>query len=340
MPAEIDFSDGERGKLYREGAELRFSTVADDVLRPAALSRRGMLRRGIAEGVLEATRRAPVVALLGPRQVGKTALAKALTAEVPAVYLDMEVPGDLAQLEDPRTFLRQHGGKLVVLDEFHRAPEVVPRLRDIIDDDRWRRRDGGAFLLLGAASRDLMRQTSESLAGRIAWLEMGGFNLLEVSGAADALRRLWLRGGLPSSYLATDDGHAMDWLENLVRAYVGQCLQRFGFRAPASLLRRLWALLARLQGEEVNMSSLANNLETQRATITQYIDILTNLLLVRRLEPWHPKVGKRLVKAPRYYVRDSGVLHRLLGIHSRDALLGHPLLSKSWGALLWRTCTR
>ena len=290
----------------------------------------GMLRRMMTERVVAAMRRAPVVALLGARQVGKTTLAKMLAEAQPAVYLDLEAPGDLARLADPPAYLRQHGDKLVILDEIQRAPEIFATLRGLVDDNRWQGQSGGQFLLLGSASMNLMRQTSESLAGRIAYLEMGGFNALETAGEADALARLWLRGGFPNSYLAADDGQAMDWLEDLLRTYLERDLPQLGLRAPASRLRRLWTMLAHLQGEPVNTHNLATNLETQRAAINRYLDILADLLLVRRLPPWHANVGKRLVKSPRCYVRDSGVLHRLLGIGSHDALLSHPVLGKSW----------
>lgn len=177
---------------------------------------------------------------------------------------------------------------------------------------------------------DLMRQSSESLAGRISYLEMGGLNLVEIGGDQKGRQTLWLRGGFPDSYLATDNDMAMDWLENLIRTYLERDVPQMGFRVPAIRLRRLWTMLAHLQGEPINFSRLAANLEIDAKTVSRYIDILTDLLLVRRLEPWHINVRKRLVKAPRYYVRDSGILHRLLGINSYDALLSNPVLGKSW----------
>ncbi len=203
-------------------------------------------------------------------------------------------------------------------------------LRGLIDKNREQRRRAGQFLLLGSASMDLMRQSSESLAGRISYLEMSGLNLFEVDGHQRQRQNLWLRGGFPDSFLAADDDLAMDWLENLIRTYLERDIPQMDFRVPAARLRRLWTMLAHLQGETVNYSRLASNLEVDAKTVTHYIDILTDLLLVRRLDPWHINVKKRLVKSPRYYVRDSGILHRLLGINAYDALLSNPVLGKSW----------
>ena len=185
-------------------------------------------------------------------------------------------------------------------------------------------------MLLGSASPDLLRQSSESLAGRVRYIEMGGFNVLEIEADNDNLKRLWLRGGFPTSYLAADDDLAMDWLEDLIRTYLERDVPQMGFRVPAGKLRRLWTMLAHLQGEVVNVSKLASSLEVQRAAINHYIDILVDLLLVRRLQPWHANIKKRLIKSPRYYIRDSGIQHRLLGIDTYDALLSYPALGKSW----------
>jgi len=266
--------------------------------------------------------------------VGKTTLAKAMKQEVGAMYLDLEAPADLLKLSDPVSFLNMHNDRLVILDEIQRAPDLFMVLRGLIDQRRQQGRKSGQFLLLGSASMDLLRQTSESLAGRIRYIEMGGLNLLELDTTVEENRQnrdqLWLRGGFPDSYLAADDDMAMDWLENLIRTYLERDVPQMGFRVPAVRLRRLWTMLAHLQGEPVNHSKLAANLEVDGKTIANYIDILTDLLLVRRLEPWHANVKKRLVKSPRYYIRDSGILHRLLGIDSYDALLSNPVLGKSW----------
>jgi predicted AAA+ superfamily ATPase len=289
-----------------------------------------MLRRQITEKLQFAIAQVPAVVLLGARQVGKTTLAKAIAKGFNSIYLDLEAPEDLLKLSDPTSFLSAHADKLVIVDEIQRSPDLFPVLRGLIDKNREQGRSSGQFLLLGSASMDLMRQSSESLAGRISYIEMSGLNVAEIVGNKDGRQNLWLRGGFPDSYLAADDDLAMDWLENLVRTYLERDVPQIGFRVPAARLRRLWTMMAHLQGETINYSKLASNLEVDAKTVTNYIDILTDLLLVRRLEPWHTNVKKRLVKSPRYYVRDSGILHRLLGINYYDALLSNPVLGKSW----------
>ncbi len=268
--------------------------------------------------------------LLGARQVGKTTLAKAIGQRIDSVYLDLESPEDQLKLIDPPGFLRMHADKLVILDEIQRAPELFAILRGVIDQNRASGRKSGQFLLLGSASMDLLRQSSESLAGRIRIIEMSGFNLLEVGKKLETRNRLWLRGGFPESFLASSDDAAMDWLEDLVRTYLERDIPQLGFRIPAARLRRLWTMLAHLQGEPVNLSQLGANLEINAKTAAHYIDILEDLLLIRRLAPWHANVKKRLVKSPRCYIRDSGITHRLLGIDSEEALLSHPVIGKSW----------
>ncbi|MGB5440367.1 MAG: ATP-binding protein [Gammaproteobacteria bacterium] len=290
----------------------------------------GMLERQITERLQATIAQVPAVALLGARQVGKTTLAKTIAKDIDSIYLDLEAPEDLLKLSDPSSFLSGHADKLVILDEIQRSPELFSVLRGLIDKNREQGRRAGQFLLLGSASMDLMRQSSESLAGRISYIEMSGLNLTEIDRNQQDRQTLWLRGGFPDSYLATDDDLAMGWLENLVRTYLERDVPQMGFRVPAARLRRLWTMLAHLQGETINYSKLASNLEVDAKTVSNYIDILTDLLLVRRLEPWHTNVKKRLVKSPRYYVRDSGILHRLLGINSYDELLSNPVLGKSW----------
>ena len=290
----------------------------------------GMLERQITERLQATIAQVPAVALLGARQVGKTTLAKTIAKDIDSIYLDLEAPEDLLKLSDPTSFLSGHADKLVILDEIQRSPELFLVLRGLIDKSREQGRRAGQFLLLGSASMDLMRQSSESLAGRISYIEMGGLNLAEIDRNQQHRQTLWLRGGFPDSYLAADDDVAMDWLENLIRTYLERDIPQMGFRVPAARLRRLWTMLAHLQGETINYSKLASNLEVDAKTVSHYIDILTDLLLVRRLEPWHANVKKRLVKSPRYYVRDSGILHRLLGINSYDTLLSNPVLGKSW----------
>jgi predicted AAA+ superfamily ATPase len=290
----------------------------------------GMIKRSITDRLNENLTRVPAVALLGARQVGKTTLAKAIAEDSKSLYLDLEDPEDLLKLEDPKSFLSAQTGKLAILDEIQRAPEIFTVLRGIIDTNRQAGIGTGQFLLLGSASMDLLRQTSESLAGRISYVDMTGLNSLEVGDTQKNTQNLWVRGGFPESYLAGDDEAAMDWLEDLIRTYLERDIPQMGFNIPAGRLRRLWTMLAHLQGETVNDSALARNLEVDGKTVRHYIDILTGLLLVRRIQPWHANVKKRLVKSPRYYLRDSGVLHRLLGINNHDALLSNPVLGKSW----------
>lgn len=289
-----------------------------------------MLKRWITDRLQRNLAQNPAVALLGARQVGKTTLSQHISKGVDSIYLDLESPEDLLKLSDPTSFLQSHSDKLVILDEIQRAPDLFMVLRGLIDKNRQQGRDAGQFLLLGSASMDLLRQSSESLAGRISYIEMTGLNVLEVGEEKKDAQALWLRGGFPKSYLAKSDDIAMEWLEDLIRSYLERDVPQMGFNVSAIKLRRLWTMLAHLQGETVNVSKLASNLEVGRSVINNYLDILTDLLLVRRIEPWHANVKKRLVKSPRYYVRDSGVLHRLLGIGSYDALLSNPILGKSW----------
>ena len=275
-------------------------------------------------------KRNPVVALLGARQVGKTTLAKHVAKDMPSIYLDLESPKDFLKLQDPIAFLQSQGDKIIILDEIQQAPDLFMVLRGLIDQNRQAGRKVAQFLILGSASIDLLRQSSESLAGRISYVEMTGLNVLEAGISQNNIKNLWLRGGFPDSYLAEDDEMSMDWLENLIKTYLERDIPQMGLQVPAARLRRLWTMLAHLQGETVNYSKLAGNLEIDNKTVTRYIDMLAGLLMLRRIEPWHDNVKKRLIKSPRYYVRDSGILHRLLGISSYDALLSNPILGKSW----------
>lgn len=291
----------------------------------------GMIGRWITGKLKQTMQHTPAVTLLGPRQVGKTTLAQTIAESGSALYLDLENPEDLLKLSDPSAFLSLHGDKLVIVDEIQRAPDLFMVLRGLIDKNRRAGRKGEHYLLLGSASMDLLRQSSESLAGRISYIELFGLNVLEVPTDKPVdIQKLWVRGGFPESYLADSDSLAMDWLENLIRTYLERDVPQMGFRVPAARLRRLWTMLAHLQGEGVNCSKLGGNLEVDGKTVASYIDLLVDLLLVRRLEPWHANVKKRLVKSPRFYIRDSGILHRLLGIGDYDSLLSNPVLGKSW----------
>lgn len=270
------------------------------------------------------------VALMGARQIGKTTLAKSLVKSTDILYLDLESPADLAKLNDPIGFFNLHHGKLLILDEIQHYPELFSVLRGVIDTNRQQGQKTGQFLLLGSASMDLLRQSSESLAGRIDYVNMFGFNIFETGPTQKNIRNLWFRGGFPDSYLTHSDNQAMIWLNNLIRTYIERDVPQMGFNIPAERLRRLWIMLAHLQGETVNYTKLAGNLEVDAKTVKYYMNILVDLLLVRRLKPWHANVKKRLVKSPRYYIRDTGIAHCLLGINSYDELLGNPVLGKSW----------
>ncbi|MFM1812586.1 MAG: hypothetical protein RLZZ336_1524 [Cyanobacteriota bacterium] len=270
----------------------------------------------------------PAVALLGPRQVGKTTLALQLAASRSSVYLDLEAPGDQARLSDPTLYLASQADKLVVLDEVQRLPELFRSLRGLIDAGRRRGQSAGRFLLLGSASVALIRQTSESLAGRISYLELGGLSLLEV----DPQQRddLWIRGGFPDSLLAVDRAASSFWREAFLRTYLERDIPQLGPRIPAETLRRFWTMLAHSQGSLLNAAALGRSLGVSGKTVNSYLDLLVDLLLVRRLQPLHANVGKRLVKAPKVYVRDSGLVHTLLGLDDWEAVLGHPVAAASW----------
>lgn len=270
----------------------------------------------------------PAVALLGPRQTGKTTLAELIAADRPSVYLDLEDPADREKLTDAALYLSGYEDRLVILDEVQRAPELFQMLRGLIDQGRKRGRKCGRFLLLGSASIDLLRQSGESLAGRIAYVELGPFNVLEA--ADDARERLWTRGGFPDSFLADTDEASAIWRRNFIRTYLERDIPQLGPRVPAETLRRFWTMLAHGQGGILNAAQLASSLGVDGKTVARYLDLLVDLLLVRRLPPFLVNVGKRLVKSPKVYVRDSGIVHALLGLDERDAVLGHPVAGGSW----------
>lgn len=276
----------------------------------------------------------PAVVLLGPRQAGKTTLAfVAKTTHPNAYYLDLELPSAQRQLDDPEAFLQAHRHQLVILDEVQRQPELFAVLRSVIDQ---RRRDGetaGQFLLLGSASGVLLRQASESLAGRVAQLELGPFQLREVydqNTASQDMNPLWVRGGFPLSWLAQADSTSLRWREMFISTYLEKDIPALGPRIPSTTLRRLWTMLAHHQGELLDASKLAAALAISGQTVARYIDLLCDLMLVRRLPAWSGNVGKRLVRSPKVYVRDSGVVHALLGLCTLDDVLGHPVAGSSW----------
>jgi predicted AAA+ superfamily ATPase len=287
-----------------------------------------MIARSILADLQRALGRQPAAALLGPRQVGKTTLARQLAQSFDGLYLDLENFRDLEKLTDPRLFLAAHENRLVVFDEVQRSPGLFEALRGIIDEGRTKGLKTGRFLLLGSASLELLRQSGETLAGRIAFLEMTPLHALEVP--EDPHESLWTRGGFPESYLSKTDALSLEWRVDLIRTYLERDIPQFGPRIPAETLRRFWTMLAHNQGGLHNASKVASGLEISPQTASRYTDLLVDLLLVRRLQPYHVNVGKRLVKSPKLYIRDSGLLHALLNLRDRDALLGHPVVGGSW----------
>ena len=270
----------------------------------------------------------PAVVLTGPRQVGKTTLAHRIASERGAVYLDLERPRDLARIADVEQYCEINADKLLVLDEVHRSPGLFAPLRGIIDRRRRSGRRTGQFLLLGSASIDLMKQSGETLAGRVAYCELHPLSVSETGGGERL--RLWHRGGFPESFLAQTDERAFDWRLDFIRTYLERDVPALGPRIPAETLRRFWTMLAHNQGQTFNAASFARGLDVNGVTIGRYLDLMVDLLLVRRLQPWTSNLGRRLVKAPKVYVRDSGICHALLGIETLDELLGHPVVGGSW----------
>lgn len=270
----------------------------------------------------------PAVALLGARQVGKTTLARQIGDARQAVYLDIERPSDRQKLTDPEAYLSLHHQRLVILDEVQHMPELFPVLRSLIDEGRRAGQTTGRFLLLGSATGELLRQSGESQAGRVAYLELPPLQMSELP--ADQQNTLWRRGGFPNSLLASSEAKSLDWRQNLISTYLERELPSYGSRLPAQTLRRLWTMLAHHQGELLDAAKLAAALAVSGQTVARYIDLLCDLMLVRRLSAWSGNVGKRLVRSPKVYVRDSGVVHALLGLRTLDDVLGHPVAGSSW----------
>ncbi|MDE3010914.1 MAG: ATP-binding protein [Pseudomonadota bacterium] len=287
-----------------------------------------MIVRRQLPSLLNLLDRSPAVVVLGPRQVGKTTLAFELARSRPCLYLDLESEADRSRIAEPELYLARHADELVILDEVHRLPEVFQPLRGLIDQGRRDGRANGRFLLLGSASISLMRQSGESLAGRIAHLELAPIDVLEAG--PERAQHVWLRGGFPDSLLAPDDAQSLRWRQDFIRTYLERDIPQFGPRIPAETLRRFWTMLAHQQGGLLNAADLARGLGVDGKTVARYLDLLVELLLVRRLPPWHANAGKRLVKSPRVLLRDSGILHALLGIRTHEDLLAHPVLGGSW----------
>ena len=284
-------------------------------------------RAALRRRVDEALNRSPVTAILGPRQCGKTTLAREVARSRAATFFDMERPADRSRLEAPELSLRSLKG-LIVIDEIQRQPGLFNLLRVLAD----RRPLPARFLILGSASPDLVKGVSETLAGRVAFVDMGGFSLEEAGGTR--LERLWLRGGFPRSYLARNPADSFSWREDFVRTFLERDIPQLGFQIPAEHLRRFWSMTAHYDAQIWNGSEIAGSLGVAHTTVARYLDLLCGAFVLRRIPPWHVNLGKRLVKSPKVYVRDSGLLHYFLGIHDRHDLLGHPKLGASWEGLV------
>jgi uncharacterized protein len=297
-----------------------------------------MIRRRIHAHLVDLLDYSPAVALVGPRQAGKTTLALKIGEARPSLYLDLESDADRTKLSDPELYLAEHADKLVIIDEVHRLPNLFQPLRSLIDRGRRAGRRSGRFLLLGSASMDLLKQSAESLAGRVSYLELGPFDVLELD--VDEFDPLWVRGGFPESFLAKTDAHSLRWRQDFIRTYLERDIAQFGPRIATETLRRFWTMLAHAQGSLLNAAQLARGLGVDGKTVANYLDLMVDLLLVRRLPVWHHNVGKRLVKSPKVYVRDSGLTHALLGLRDREALLGHPVVGQSWEGFVIETLLR
>ncbi len=294
-----------------------------------------MYERRLLSEIELALTEAPAVVLLGPRQVGKTTLARMLAnRRRPSIYLDLESEADRARLTEPALYLRDllARGVFIVLDEIQRTPEIFATLRVLIDERRAQGQGHGQLLLLGSAAPSLLRQTSETLAGRVRLLELSPLSASEIE--PDRLDKLWLRGGFPLSFLASSDAASLRWRRDFIRTYLEREIPQLGPRIPAETLRRMWTMLAHTQGGLWHAAELARALAVDGKTVARYLDLLVDLLLVRRLPPWHQQGPKRLIKSPKVYLRDSGLVHALLGIPDGEALLGHPVAGGSWEGMV------
>jgi predicted AAA+ superfamily ATPase len=287
-----------------------------------------MIKRDLENQILQSLKLFPAAGLIGARQVGKTTLSKMIadTWSKESLYVDLERPSDYTALSEPELFLSRHAKKLVIIDEIQLRGELFPVLRSLIDMDR----HPGRFLLLGSSSPDLMRQSGESLAGRIAYHQLSGFLLSELS--PDKTDLLWIRGGFPPSTIAESEDASIQWRQDFIMTYLQRDLSILGYdiRIPSMTLRRFWQMLAHVHGQSANFSQLATSMELSRQSVRKILDILQETFMVRQLQPFYVNIKKRLVKTPRIYIRDSGILHTLLGINTFDDLMRHSAIGKSW----------
>jgi len=294
-----------------------------------------MISRILQKKIYKSLETMPVVALLGPRQVGKTTLALEVAESInkESAYLDLELDSDLAKLSDPEAYLRRFENKLLIIDEVQRQPDLFRILRSLVDIRKRKGEKSGQFLLLGSASRDIIQHSSETLAGRIRFLELYPFSVLEISKSENPsfdLEKLWLRGGFPDSYLAETDNDSWDWRSDFISSYVEKDIPLMGPNIASTTMRRLWSMLAHNNAQQVNFSKLGESLGFSYKTIKNYIDTLTDFYMVRQIPPWSGNTKKRLVKSPKIYFRDCGLAHRFLNIADFEELLGHPGIGASW----------
>ena len=286
-----------------------------------------MIKRNLQDKIIASLKQFPVVGIIGSRQTGKTTLAKLIQKQHPdSVYLDLELPSDQNRLHEPELYLNRYREALVIIDEIQRLPSLFPLIRALVDQNR----APGRFLILGSASPDMIRKSSESLAGRVAYHELPPFQLNEVGNRKDQATALWLRGGYPDSFLARDMDSSLNWREAFIRTYLERDVPQLGIRVPAGQLRNFWTMIAHHHAQMWNASQIANSLGVSAPTVGHYLSILEDTFLVRQLRPFHANLKKRLVKAPKVFIRDSGLLHSLLGIGSMDDLQGRPLVGHSW----------
>ncbi len=284
-----------------------------------------MIKRVLEETIKESLSKYPVVGLIGCRQVGKTTLAKEILKESKnAIYLDLELPSDLMKLQEPELYLSQFSDRLVIIDEIQRMPELFPILRALVDKNRSAKR----FLILGSTSPDLIKKSSETLTGRIIYHELNPLNLQEVG--FDHLKKLWLRGGLPLSFISENDDESLKWREAFIRTYLERDIPQLGIKIPSMNLRRFWMMISHYHGQLWNASQIAKSLGLSAPTVRNYLDILTDTFIVRQLFPYHTNIKKRLTKSQKIYIRDTGLLHALLRIESFEALQDHPVVGSSW----------
>lgn len=295
-----------------------------------------MIHRTLEDKLIQGLKSMPVLVILGPRQVGKTTLALEFAKPLldkPVHYLDLELDSDLAKLDDAESYLRRFENQLLVIDEVQRKPDLFRVIRGLVDIRKRAGERAGHFLLLGSASKELLQQSSETLAGRIRYLELTPFTVSELHQTDPlgfSVEKLWFRGGFPDSYLADSEEESWNWKQDFISTYVEKDIPLFGPQVPATRMKRFWTMLAHYHGQQANLSNIAKSLDVSHTTIKTYLDILQDFFMVRQVQPWSGNTKKRLVKTPKIFLRDSGLLHNLMNIHTFDHLLGHPVVGASW----------